>query len=422
VERHLILRNDLCPVTAKRPRLPPELLLDPAVLEDPYPFYRQLVAEAPVWRIPGTEVVLVSSFAAVAEVVNRTGDFSSNLLGLLYRKDDGTPGVAPFDPGIQALATADPPLHTGHRSAIFPELVAKRMAALRHEIGELAEVFVTAAIACDRVEAMAALANPIPIRVVSKLIGFQDEDPDQLLQVAFTSTGMLAATGPLEHQLNAMETSMGAVGWIVEQVDAAVAGAPSEGILGVVADAVHRGELEVTDAFSVMATLLSAGGESTTSLLGSALHYLAIDADLQARLRGDADALTPFIEEMLRLESPFRYHLRHAPKATELRGIDVPAGASVLLLWGAANRDPDEFDRPDQVVLDRSTPRHHVAFGRGIHLCVGAPLARLEATVILGEILRRTAHFELDPDDPPARENSLVVRRFRRLPLRIVAA
>jgi len=125
---------------------------------------------------------------------------------------------------------------------------------------------------------------------------------------------------------------------------------------------------------------------------------------------------------MLRLESPFRYHLRHAPKATDLRGVAVPAGATVLLLWGAANRDPAEYERPDEVVLDRSAPRHHLAFGRGIHLCVGAPLARLEAQVILGEILRRTAHFELDPDDPPVREHSLVVRRFRRLPLRVTAA
>jgi len=408
--------------TTTPPSLSPEQLLDPAVLEDPYPFYRQLVAEAPVWRIPGTDVVLVSSFDAISEVVNRTGDFSSNLLGLLYRNEDGTPGVAPFDPGIQALATADPPIHAGHRGAIFPELVAKRMSTLRDEIHDLAEHFVTAAVAAGRVEAMAALANPIPIRVVSKLIGFQDEDPDELLELAFSSTAMLAATGPLEQQLAAMETSMDSIGWIVGQVDAAVSGAPAEGILAVVADAVNTGDLEITDAFSVMATLLSAGGESTTSLLGNALHHLATHPDLQGELRQSPDALTPFIEEMLRLESPFRYHLRHTPSATELRGVEIPARAAVVLLWGAANRDPAEYDDPDDVRLDRRAPRHHLGFGRGIHLCVGAPLARLEADVILGEILQRTAHIELDPDDPPVLEQSLVVRRFKRLPLRITAA
>jgi cytochrome P450 len=402
------------------PSLAPDQLLDPAVLEDPYAFYRQLVAEAPVWRIPGTDIVLVSSFDAVTEAVNRTADFSSNLRGLLYRNEDGTPGVAPFDPGIQALATADPPSHGRHRSAIFPELVAKRMATLREEIQELADVFVTAAVTRDRVEAMTALANPIPIRVVSKLIGFQDEDPDEPLQVAFTSTAMLAATGPREHQLSAMETSMEAVAWIVGQVDAAIGGAPAEGILGVVAQAVNDGHLEATEAFSVMATLLSAGGESTTSLLGNALHHLATHPGLQAESRAEPELLTPYVEEMLRLESPFRYHLRHAARPTELRGVEVPAHATVVLLWGAANRDPAEYDDPDELRLDRPAPRHHLAFGRGIHLCVGAPLARLEANVILAEILARTTHLELD--GRPVREPSLVVRRFSRLPLRLTPA
>lgn len=402
--------------------LDPTHLLDPTVLEDPYPFYRSLVDEAPVWHIPGTEVVLVSSFGAISEVVRRTGDFSSNLVGLLYREEDGTPGLAPFDPGIQALATADPPAHGIHRGAIFPELVAKRMSGLRAEIAGLAESFVSDAVERGRVDAMAALANPVPIRVVSKLIGFEDEDPDQLLELAFGSTGLLAATGPLEQQLGAMEHSIAAVGWIVEQVDAAIAGAPAEGILGVVARAVQAGELGAAEAFSVMATLLSAGGESTTSLLGSALHCLATDPGIQRRLRDDPELLPPFIEEVLRLESPFRYHLRHAPEATELCGVDVPAGTAVLLLWGAANRDPAEFDRPDEVVLDRPAARHHLGFGRGIHLCVGAPLARLEARVILEEVLRRTAHLEPDPDEPPVREPSLVVRRFQRLPLRLTPA
>ena len=404
------------------PSLSPERLLDPATLEDPYPFYRQLVTEAPVWRVPGTDVVLVSSFEAICEVVNRTSDFSSNLLGLLYRNADGTPGVARFDPGIQALATADPPRHASHRGAIFPELVAKRMATLREEIADIAERFVAEAVAAGRVEAMAALANPIPIRVVSKLIGFEDEDPDQLLELAFSSTAMLAATGPLEQQLGLMESSMDAVGWIVAQVDGAIAGAPADGILAVVADAVNAGDLEATEAFAVMATLLSAGGESTTSLLGNALHHLATHRDLQIELRREPGALGAFVEEMLRLESPFRYHLRHTPAATELRGVEIPAGAAVLLLWGAANRDPAEYEDPDDVRLDRKAPRHHLAFGRGIHLCVGAPLARLEASVILSETLARTAEIEPAPGEHPIREESLVVRRFARLPLLLTPA
>lgn len=400
--------------------LAPEMLLDPAVLDDPYPFYRQLVDEAPVWRVPGSDVVLVSSFAAVGEAVRRTEDFSSNLRAVLYRNGDGTPGVAPFDPGIQVLATADAPLHAVHRGAIFPELVARRMADLRVEVEDLARAYVDAALEAGEVEAMSALANPVPIRVVSKLIGFQDEDPDALLNAAFTSTALLAATGPLEDQLGAMSTSIEVMLWISDQVNAAVAGEPADGILQIVADAVSRGELDAGSAFGVMATLLSAGGESTTSLLGNALHYLATHPEMHEHLRTTPEALTPFVEEMLRLESPFRYHLRYASAATELQGVEIPAGALVLPLWGAANRDPTEFDRPDEVVLDRAAPRHHLAFGRGVHLCVGAPLARLEADVVLREVITRTSRIELIGD--PVWEHSLVVRRFAQLPLRLTPA
>ena len=151
--------------------------------------------------------------------------------------------------------------------------------------------------------------------------------------------------------------------------------------------------------------------------LGNAVHLLATDLVLQDRLRSDPTLLTPFIEEALRVESPFRQHMRQVRHDTELQGVDIPAGSTVLLMWGAANRDPAEYDRPDEVVLDRPSPRHHVGFGRGIHLCVGAPLARLEADIVLGRLLAGTRRFTLDPERPPVREDSLMIRRFVSLPL-----
>jgi cytochrome P450 len=209
--------------------------------------------------------------------------------------------------------------------------------------------------------------------------------------------------------------------WIADQLQRAVDGV-GEGILGVIGAAVAAGDLEFGAGLVIMHTLLSAGGESTTSLLGSAIHMLALDPDLQARLRDAPQLVAPFIEEALRLESPFRYHMRHATRATEVHGVLIAAGSTVLLFWGAANRDPAEYDRPDDVMLDRATPKHHLAFGRGIHFCVGAPLARLEAEVVLTRLLARTGHFALDPDHPPTRVNSLVVRRFSTLPLVVKAS
>ena len=191
----------------------------------------------------------------------------------------------------------------------------------------------------------------------------------------------------------------------------------ADGILAAVGTAIAAENLDPFEGLAIIHTLLSAGGESTTSLLGNAVHMLAVMPELQTRLRGDHALLTPFIEEVLRLESPFRYHLRHATRTSELCGVTIPAGSTILLLWGAANRDPAEYDQPENVVLDRSAPRHHLGFGRGIHLCVGAPLARLEAEVILTRFLERTTHFALDPDNQPTRVRSLMVRRFSSLPL-----
>jgi cytochrome P450 family 144 len=401
-----------------RDDLPATMLLDAAVIDEPYAFYRRLVAEAPVWQVPGTPVVIVSSFAAVTEGTNRVEDFSSNLRGLLYRTDEGLPGVLPFDAGedANALATADPPKHTVHRKAVFPELVARRMATLRPEIEDLCETHMAEALTRTPVEFMDDIANAVPIRVVSKLIGFHDEDPDELLATAFGSTAMLAATEPLDEIYALMERSLAAYGWMSEQLERADDGAV-DGILGAVRNAIAAGDLDVAAGLTIVHTLLSAGGESTTSLLGNAVHMLATMPELQRRLRDEPALVAPFIEEVLRLESPFRYHLRHVPRTTELGGVTVRAGATMLLFWGAANRDPAEYERPDEVVLDRPTPRHHLAFGRGIHLCVGAPLARLEAEVILTQFLRWTTNFTLDAARPPQRMRSLMVRRFTSLPL-----
>lgn len=399
--------------------LAPQMLLDRAVIDDPYPFYRRLVSEAPVWRVPGTDVVIVSSFAAISEAVKRVADFSSNIRGLLYRGDDGVPLVLPFDggEGVDTLATADPPVHTAHRSAVFPELVSRRMATLRPEVEELARRHLDAARTSSSVEAMGAIANAIPIRVVSKLIGFRSEEPEKLLRAAFDSTAMLAATQPLSVINECMERTFEVVGWIAEQLQQAREAGDHDGIISAIVTAIDAGEMGEGEGMVIMHTLLSAGGESTTSLLGNAMHLMATMPDLQARLRSDRALLTPFIEEVLRLESPFRYHLRHAPADTELMGVPVPAGATVLLLWAAANRDPAEYDRPDEVVVEREAPRHHLGFGRGIHLCVGAPLARLEAEVVLGLLLDLTSNIALDDRRPPERENSLMVRRFAQLPL-----
>ena len=148
-----------------------------------------------MWEVPGTGIFTVATFQLLAEAAGRVEDFSSNLNCLLYRDDQGMPCRLPFgEAGVQALATADPPMHTVHRDTVFPELVAKRMAGLEPDIVEIAEDCVAQALIEESVDFMAAIGNVVPITMISRLIGFHDSDLGQLLRAAFDSTAMLGST------------------------------------------------------------------------------------------------------------------------------------------------------------------------------------------------------------------------------------
>jgi cytochrome P450 len=398
--------------------IPATLLLDPTVLEDPYPFYRQLNRYAPVWQVPGTEVFVVSSFARLVEAATRVEDFSSNMHCLLYRDENGLPARLPFgDSSIQTLATADPPVHTLHRTTVFPNFVAKRMALLEPEVVELAKGCVARALEKRNVDFMAEVANVVPITVISRLIGFRNSDLDRLLRAAFDSTEMVGATLSRERLIELISRSNDLGAWIADQM-AIAANAPGEDILTSIGRGVETGAFSAPAGIVILQVLLAAGGESTTSLIGNAARLLADHQDLQQRLRQQPELIPNFVEEALRLESPFRHHMRSVPRDTTLGDVDIPAGATVLLLWGAVNRDPAVFEHPDEIVLGR--PRRHVAFGRDIHYCVGAPLARLEARVVLTVLLERTSSITLDPDQPPRWVNSLMVRRYEPLPVQLI--
>ena len=396
------------------------MLLDSAVIDDPYPFYRQLHSLAPVWEIPDTGLFAVSTFEFVAEAASRVEEFSSNINFLLYRDDAGLPCRLPFgDAGAQALATADPPTHSLHRTTVFPELVAKRMAELEPDIVDLAHVCVQRALEQGSVEFMSEVANVVPITIISRLIGFHGSNMNQLLIAAFDSTALLGSTLALAELMEIIGRVGEIQSWLAHQLSRAI-NSPEENLLGAVARGVRDEVFTDAEALAVLHTLLSAGGESTTSLLGNAVRVLAENPDLQEHLRQNPGRIPVFVEEVLRIEPPFRYHMRVTPSDTTLGGVDVPADSTVLLLWGAANRDASVFERPNEIDLERQVPRRHVGFGRGIHHCVGAPLARIEARIVLTVLLESTVGIALEPDQAPQWANSLMVRRHERLPVRLV--
>jgi len=291
---------------------PPGGLLDPGTIQDPYPFLGWLREHAPVWRVPDTTLFLASTWAVVIEALGRVDDFSSNLDALVYRDADGGPALfdmTPLGTNIQTLATADPPAHTVHRRAVFPSLVERKMAGVEPLARTTAETLLARGVADGRCEITTTLAHPLPMTVLAEVMGFDDPDLDELLAWAFDGTALLAGTNSLE-QMGALSARAAEAGAFLAGRLAEATPDPETGVIGAVARAVTDGLLTVEEGVSTLIILLGAGGESTASLIGNAVRALAEDTALQHRLRSDPALVPVFVEEVLRLESPFRGHFR----------------------------------------------------------------------------------------------------------------
>lgn len=386
-------------------------------LQDPYPFYARMRAAGPVHRIGESEFYAVCGWDAVTDAVTRVDDFSSNLTATMVFHDDGT--LTPFEIGplgadIQALATADDPAHALHRRILLPHLSAKRVRVIEEYAERTAKQLWSDSLADGRIEWMSAMANRLPMMVVTRLLGLPSSDVNELIRLAYASSTLLDGVVTPRQLEVAGAAAMELAGYVLDHF-ARAATNPDQGLINDMAARCASGELPEASALTMMITLFSAAGESTTALLGSAARILMERNDIQRQLRADPELLGAFIEEVLRYEPPFRGHYRHVWRDTDLGGVPIPAGSHLLLMWGAANRDAAQFDSPEEFRLDRSGGKSHMAFGKGAHFCVGAALARLEARIVLGMLLERTswiAEGDLGPWLP-----SILVRRLERLEL-----
>ncbi len=398
--------------------------LAPDWLENPYPRFAWLRQHAPLCEVGASRVFLVASWSLVEEALARE-EFSANLTGLLIRGESGAPELFSFG-GVgdanAVLATADPPAHDVHRRIVQPVLAAGRVAALEAELRERVVRRLAPYVAAGGGEWTAAVADPIPSEMISRLLGFPEPDLPRVLGWAMQGGAILAGTiGQAELRALVRET-----GSLTAYLAEHFASARADGvrrraapILDALLAAVEQGALTSGQAIGIGVVLVGAAGESTASLVGSAARLLAERPELQATLRREPERLPAFIEEAVRLESPFRGHYRAVVRPACLGGVALETGDRLLLLWASANRDAARFARPDELDLARPHPREHLGFGRGIHFCVGAALARLEARVILAELLARTREIVLDPAHPLAHVPSLFVRRLAHLHLRL---
>ncbi len=396
----------------------PYRILDPNVIEDPYPMYEVLLRDAPVYQVPGTQVYLVSSWELIHEVLKNHEDYSANLTGILITDEHGEPRLfdfTQFGGTVDAIANADEPFHAVHRKLVLSQLNARSVSAMEGEVRAWARWGVGDLLAAGGGDCMGNLANAIPVMVMAKLVGLPVEDVNELLQWAFSGGDILAGTCDLQ-RLTALGESTGELRSYLERHFELAFNKPEpaapQNIMDELVLGVRGGQISKQDAVAIDLVLVGAAGESTSSLVGSAIRILAQDAQLQQQLRGEPALIEQYVEEIVRLETPFKGHYRAVRNDTVLGGVTIPADARVLLLWAAANRDPAVFAAPAVLDITRPDNKAHLGFGHGIHFCIGARLARLECNIILQELLGSTASFKLDAQFPVRHVPSIFVRRL----------
>lgn len=397
----------------------------PEALEDPYPLYERLRREAPVWRVPGTDLHLVTGHDEIVEVVGDPDTYSSKLTAFLMADEaDGgenavslveTDSMGPAD----VLAVTDPPGHTRHRKLVSRAFAERRVAALELAARARVRRWLEPALADGRGEWMATVATPLPVVTIAAVLGLPGGDVPRLKAWSDAGVELLGGVASPERMGELLHAS----GEFLAYCSGHVHQPPTDPRIGVVdtlAGAVEDGDLPGEEATAMLLQLVIAGAESTASLTGSAVRILAEQPDLQEVLRAEPGRIPAFVEEALRLESPFRGHFRVARRDVTLGGAPIPAGSRLMLMWGAANRDPEAHPCPGQVDLGRDNPRAHFGFGWGLHFCIGAPLARLQARVALETLLASTRRFAIDANAPaPRHVPSLFVRRLAHLHLRL---
>jgi len=269
------------------------------------------------------------------------------------------------------------------------------------------------------------VAEVVPAQLVGDLLGLPEGDVSRFRTWAMIGGNILAG--------NVDETRLGTVAieaykmveYLGENLDRAGAELRRDDdapLLHPLAEGVADGRLSREAALTIAATMFSAGGESTSALIGNAARYLAEHPETATVLRQDPESIPRFVEEVARFDPPFNFHYRVVRRDCSLSGFELHSGDRLMLLWASANRDPAHVSDPDEFRLDRPHFRDHMTFGRGGHFCIGAPIARLEGRIVCEELLRSTETISLAPGREPVYANSIMVRRLERLPLEATPA
>jgi cytochrome P450 len=389
---------------------------DPAFRRDPYPVYRRLQDESPVHETPFGGVILT-----------RHADCVSVLRDRRWSSDVRNATQTGFEPDLDILGDSrpflflDPPDHTRLRGLVSRAFTPRVVEALRPRVQELVDGMLDAAAEAGSLDVIEDLAYPLPVTVISEMLGVPAEDHTKFRGWSQELARSLdpnpfPSTDYIYRLREAIESFDEYFGGLIEERRQR----PREDLLSSLIAAEEEGDrLSETELLATCRLILVAGHETTVNLIGNGTLALLRHPEQLRLLREEPTLASSAVEEVLRYDPPVQLTGRIAMEEMEVAGVTVAAGHGALMLLGAANRDPERYAEPDRFDITRNDDSH-LAFGYGIHFCLGAPLARLEGQVALAALARRF-DMELAVDTPEYKEN-FVLRGLRSLPVRVSAA
>lgn len=391
---------------------------DPAFLADPYPIFRSLRATAPVWKAPfGRWFLTGYEDTALLLRDRRFGKHYSDPEALARRFGP----TALQEPAVVELThmmlMSDPPNHTRLRGLVTKAFTARRIEALRHGIQDLTDRLLDKVVRLGRMDAIRDLAFPLPVLVICELLGIPEPDRERFVTGSSSGTALLNPTPPTRAELDTANAGTLASTAYFEALFEQRRQDPRDDLITQLVQAEEAGDRLTTAELRANVNLLfAAGHETTVNLIGNGLYTLLRHPDQWAVLRNDPDLVPNAIEEILRFELPVQAVARTISEPIEIRSQALEKNDIVVSLVGGANRDPAVFADAERFDVTRTDLRP-LSFGGGIHFCLGAQLARIEAAVVFETILRRLPNLRLvDPNHPKWRP-SFVLRGLTELPV-----
>jgi cytochrome P450 len=395
--------------------------LERRFLDDPFPLYRALRRYDPIHRMPDGSYFL-SRYDDCVAVYRDTETWSSDKR-IDFRPNFGDSAL--YEHHTTSLVFNDPPYHTRVRRLLAPAFTPRALKALQPRVEALIDRLLDSLEKRGNFDLIEDFAAAIPVQLIGDMLGVPEDERGPLRGWSLAILGALEpvlSPAQFERGVTAVEQFKAYLADLVERRLAEGGGGTGE-ILSTLVDASdfkaqdagaeRLGKLELIHN---CVFLLNAGHETTTNLIGNGIDLLIRHPHALAELRGEPALITSAVEEFLRMESSNQLGNRRATKNTELSGVAMPTGTYVHIGIGAANRDPAQFPDPERLDLRRH-PNRHLAFGTGIHACAGLSLARMEAEVAIGKLVRRFAHLERDGD--PVSGGRARFRVFLRYPMRV---